>query len=345
VYIHLGDGRCEPPGRRAGQGAGHRVVRRAYGGNAAEGGCRSWGRIACWRFCTMPHRWRCGAIRTIRFPFASTKGRRPALAPRRTAASTRRFYRAGHRRCSRPTKAVRQACSGSEATMAFVVQIGGTFGRPSNSTGSKPLLWRIWSPEPAGGRYGPGRCPVLSAMTPAKRTVPVCEARAPTSPIFRRAGDGHAALPPERVTIALLAMRCAHGFEARSYTGRQVGYHHDSTHTKARIVRIAAEWIPAGLDIGHHPGRGRGSRGSTSRTTSRRSTWRLGSHSVALAAALKAEHCFHYLYRCGRRGTRRTPTHVLRVPLQRRSDRLCTNSSHCRHRFRIRIGQSSAMLR
>ena len=40
----------------------------------------------------------------------------------------------------------------------------------------------------------------------------------------------------ERVTIALLAMALrSMGFEARSYTGRQVGIITDSTHTKARI--------------------------------------------------------------------------------------------------------------
>src|SRR3989449_4952201 len=48
----------------------------------------------------------------------------------------------------------------------------------------------------------------------------------------------------ERVTIALLAMALrAMGFDARSFTGRQVGIITDSVHTKARIERIAADRI------------------------------------------------------------------------------------------------------
>src|SRR6266516_408865 len=53
----------------------------------------------------------------------------------------------------------------------------------------------------------------------------------------------------ERVTIALLAMALrAMGFDARSYTGRQVGIMTDSTHTRARIERITAERIKEALD-------------------------------------------------------------------------------------------------
>src|SRR5512132_1435064 len=48
----------------------------------------------------------------------------------------------------------------------------------------------------------------------------------------------------ERVTIALLAMALrTMGFDARSFTGRQVGIITDSAHTKARIERIAADRI------------------------------------------------------------------------------------------------------
>src|SRR5207245_100262 len=58
----------------------------------------------------------------------------------------------------------------------------------------------------------------------------------------------------ERVTIALLAMTLrAMGFDARSFTGRQVGIITDSTHTKARIERIAADRIQAALDKGIIP--------------------------------------------------------------------------------------------
>src|SRR3989442_10419984 len=58
----------------------------------------------------------------------------------------------------------------------------------------------------------------------------------------------------ERVTIALLAMALrAMGFDARSFTGRQVGIITDSVHTKARIERIAADRIQAALDKGIIP--------------------------------------------------------------------------------------------
>src|SRR2546426_3833339 len=58
----------------------------------------------------------------------------------------------------------------------------------------------------------------------------------------------------ERVTIALLAMALrAMGFDARSFTGRQVGIITDSTHTKARIERIVADRIQAALDKGIIP--------------------------------------------------------------------------------------------
>src|SRR5206468_8887893 len=58
----------------------------------------------------------------------------------------------------------------------------------------------------------------------------------------------------ERVTIALLAMTLrAMGFDARSFTGRQVGIITDSTHTKARIERIVANRIQVALDKGIIP--------------------------------------------------------------------------------------------
>src|SRR3989442_9464964 len=58
----------------------------------------------------------------------------------------------------------------------------------------------------------------------------------------------------ERVVIALLAMSLrAMGFDARSFTGRQVGIITDSTHTKARIERIVADRIQAALDKGIIP--------------------------------------------------------------------------------------------
>src|SRR3989442_1906937 len=58
----------------------------------------------------------------------------------------------------------------------------------------------------------------------------------------------------ERVTIALLAMALrAMGFDARSFTGRQVGIITDSVHTKARIERIVADRIQGALDKGIIP--------------------------------------------------------------------------------------------
>ena len=58
----------------------------------------------------------------------------------------------------------------------------------------------------------------------------------------------------ERVTIALLAMDLrGRGVNACSFTGRQVGIHTDSAHTKARISRVAAERIKHALSDGIVP--------------------------------------------------------------------------------------------
>src|SRR5881296_2752139 len=58
----------------------------------------------------------------------------------------------------------------------------------------------------------------------------------------------------KRLTIALLAMPFrAMGFDARSFTGRQVGIITDSVHTKARIERIVADRIQGALDKGIIP--------------------------------------------------------------------------------------------
>src|SRR5207245_2606956 len=96
----------------------------------------------------------------------------------------------------------------------------------------------------------------------------------------------------ERVTIALLAMALrAMGFDARSFTGRQVGIITDSVHTKARIERIAADRIQAALDKGIIPVVA-GFQGISEKddvTTLGRGGSDLTA--VALAAALKADHC------------------------------------------------------
>jgi len=99
----------------------------------------------------------------------------------------------------------------------------------------------------------------------------------------------------ERVTIALLAMALrSMGFEARSYTGRQVGIITDSTHTKARIERIATDRIQHALDKGIIPvvAGFQGINEQNDVTTLGRGGSDLTA--VALAAALKADRCIIY---------------------------------------------------
>src|SRR5256885_15756559 len=96
----------------------------------------------------------------------------------------------------------------------------------------------------------------------------------------------------ERVTIALLAMALrAMGFDARSFTGRQVGIITDSVHTKARIERIAADRIQGALDKGIIPvvAGFQGINEQSDVTTLGRGGSDLTA--VALAAALKADRC------------------------------------------------------
>jgi aspartate kinase len=99
----------------------------------------------------------------------------------------------------------------------------------------------------------------------------------------------------ERVTIALLAMALrTQGFDARSYTGRQVGIITDSTHTKARIERITAERIKEALDQGIIPvvAGFQGINEKSDVTTLGRGGSDLTA--VALAAALRADQCVIY---------------------------------------------------
>jgi aspartate kinase len=99
----------------------------------------------------------------------------------------------------------------------------------------------------------------------------------------------------ERVTIALLAMALrSMGYDARSYTGRQVGIITDSTHTKARIERIAADRIQHALDKGVIPivAGFQGINEQNDVTTLGRGGSDLTA--VALAAALKADRCIIY---------------------------------------------------
>lgn len=99
----------------------------------------------------------------------------------------------------------------------------------------------------------------------------------------------------ERVTIALLAMELrGRGVNARSFTGRQVGIHTDSAHTKARISRVTAERITEALAAGVIPvvAGFQGINASSDVTTLGRGGSDLTA--VALAAALKADRCIIY---------------------------------------------------
>lgn len=99
----------------------------------------------------------------------------------------------------------------------------------------------------------------------------------------------------ERITIALLAMALRTlGLDARSFTGRQVGIITDSTHTKARIARIAADRIEEALKEGIIPvvAGFQGINEKNDVTTLGRGGSDLTA--VALAAALKADRCVIY---------------------------------------------------
>ncbi len=99
----------------------------------------------------------------------------------------------------------------------------------------------------------------------------------------------------ERVTIALLAMELrGRGINARSFTGRQVGIHTDSAHTKARISRVTAERIREAIAERVVPVVA-GFQGINDRSDVT-TLGRGGSDltAVALAAALKADRCIIY---------------------------------------------------
>ena len=99
----------------------------------------------------------------------------------------------------------------------------------------------------------------------------------------------------ERVTIALLAMELrGRGVNARSFTGRQVGIHTDSAHTKARISRVTAERIKEALAGGIIPvvAGFQGINASSDVTTLGPGGSDLSA--VALAAALKPDRCIIY---------------------------------------------------
>jgi aspartate kinase len=99
----------------------------------------------------------------------------------------------------------------------------------------------------------------------------------------------------ERVTSALLALALQEqGLKARAFTGRQVGIITDSTHTQARIERIAADRVQEALQEGIIPvvAGFQGIDEKSDVTTLGRGGSDLTA--VALAAALAAERCDIY---------------------------------------------------
>ena len=99
----------------------------------------------------------------------------------------------------------------------------------------------------------------------------------------------------ERVTIALMAMTLrGRGVKARSFTGRQVGIVTNSSHTKARIARVAADRVKEVLSEGIIPivAGFQGINESSDVTTLGRGGSDLTA--VALAAELKADRCIIY---------------------------------------------------
>ena len=99
----------------------------------------------------------------------------------------------------------------------------------------------------------------------------------------------------ERVTIALMAMTLrGRGVKARSFTGRQVGIVTNSSHTKARIARVAAGRVKEVLSEGIIPivAGFQGINESSDVTTLGRGGSDLTA--VALAAELKADRCIIY---------------------------------------------------
>lgn len=96
----------------------------------------------------------------------------------------------------------------------------------------------------------------------------------------------------ERVTSALLALALQEkGFNARAFTGRQVGILTDSTHTKARIEKISADRVREAIEQKVIPVIA-GFQGINERSDVT-TLGRGGSDltAVALAAALKADRC------------------------------------------------------
>ncbi len=172
--------------------------------------------------------------------------------------------------------------------MALIVQkYGGT------SVGSVELIQRVADRVAQTRQAGYDLVVVLSAMSGETDRLVRLASEVTPSPDEREMDM--LLSTGERITIALLAMSLrGRGFNARSFTGRQVGIMTDSSHTKARIARVAADRIREALTEGVIPIVA-GFQGINERSDVT-TLGRGGSDltAVALAAALKADQCTIY---------------------------------------------------
>ncbi|MCZ6780382.1 MAG: aspartate kinase [Nitrospirae bacterium] len=172
--------------------------------------------------------------------------------------------------------------------MALIVQkYGGT------SVGSVELIQRVADRVAQTRQAGHDLVVVLSAMSGETDRLVRLASEVTPSPDEREMDM--LLSTGERITIALLAMSLrGRGFNARSFTGRQVGIMTEGSHTKARIARVAADRIREALTEGVIPIVA-GFQGINERSDVT-TLGRGGSDltAVALAAALKADQCTIY---------------------------------------------------
>jgi len=172
--------------------------------------------------------------------------------------------------------------------MALIVQkYGGT------SVGSVELIQRVADRVAQTRQAGYDLVVVLSAMSGETDRLARLASEVTPSPDEREMDM--LLSTGERITIALLAMSLrGRGFNARSFTGRQVGIMTEGSHTKARIARVAADRIREALTEGVIPIVA-GFQGINERSDVT-TLGRGGSDltAVALAAALKADQCTIY---------------------------------------------------
>jgi aspartate kinase len=93
---------------------------------------------------------------------------------------------------------------------------------------------------------------VVETATAGHGVVVVVSAMGKTTDGLLRLAHEVTPTPPERVSIALLAMAIdALGHKARSFTGEQAGIRTDAAHTRARIVGIDGDKVRRALDDGY----------------------------------------------------------------------------------------------